>query len=254
MSETENSQIWKSTVIGLIAGLLAGLFGLGGGFIMVPLFVLWLGMPQKRAHASSLLSVAFIGFAALIGYVNLGSINWSAAALVTFGAIFGTFSGVRLLAKVSERALSLLFASVLLAAAIRLLFSATPAQLFHGLLAQMLLVLIGFAAGTLAGLLGVGGGTVIVPALIICSGIQPDVARGTSLVVIVASALIGASLHHRLGNIEHKIAVYAGIAGVPSAVLGAYLGAHMASEILIPLFCLLLFTLAGQLVVTKRGQ
>ena len=254
MSKTEKPQIWKSTVIGLIAGLLAGLFGLGGGFIMVPLFVLWLGMPQKRAHASSLLSVAFIGVAALIGYVNLGSINWSTAALVTFGAIFGTFLGVRLLAKVSERTLSYLFAAVLLAAAIRLLFSATPAQIFHGPLAQIFLVIIGFAAGTLAGLLGVGGGTVIVPALIICSGIQPDVARGTSLVVIVASALVGASLHHRLGNIDHRIAVYAGIAGVPSAVLGAYIGAHLASEILIPLFCVLLLILAGQLVVTKRGQ
>ncbi|MCX6404136.1 MAG: sulfite exporter TauE/SafE family protein [Actinobacteria bacterium] len=252
MLETEKPPVWKFTVIGLIAGLMAGFFGIGGGFVMVPLFVLWLGMAQKRAHATSLLSVAFIGVAALLGYVNLGQIDWPAAALVTCGAICGIFVGVRLLARISERTLSFIFAGVLLVAAIRLLISATPSQLFHGLLAQALLVVIGFASGTLAGLLGVGGGIVIIPALIICSGIAPEVARGTSLVVIVATAVIGASLHHRLGNIDHRIAVYAGIAGIPSAVFGAYVAAHTTNAILLPLFCALLLVLAGQLVVTNR--
>jgi len=142
---------------------------------------------------------------------------------------------------------------VLLLAAFRLLISATPTQVFDGLLAQALLVIIGFISGTLAGLLGVGGGIVIIPALIICSGISPEVARGTSLVVIVVTAAAGASLHHRLGNIDHKIAVYSGLAGIPSAVLGAFIAAHIDSGILLPLFCLLLFALAGQLVFTKRG-
>ena len=252
MLETEKSSVWKFAVIGLVAGLMAGLFGIGGGFVMVPLFVLWLGMPQKRAHATSLLAVAFIGVAALAGYVNLGQIDWPAAALVTSGAIGGIYLGVRLLASISERTLSFIFAAVLVVAAVRLLLSATPSQLFHGLPAQALLVVIGFASGTLAGLLGVGGGIVIIPALIICSGIAPEVARGTSLVVIVATAVIGASLHHRLGNLDHRIAVYAGIAGIPSAVLGAYVAAHTTNAILLPLFCGLLLVLAGQLLVTNR--
>jgi len=256
LSRTETNQplSWQPVAIGLIAGLMAGLFGIGGGFVMVPLFVLWLGMAQKRAHATSLLSVAFIGVAALVGYVNLGQIDWPAAALITSGAVFGIFLGVRLLAKVSERTLSFIFAAVLLAAAIRLLLSAAPTQIFHGLWAQVLLVIIGFLSGTLAGLLGIGGGIVIIPALIICSGITPEVARGTSLVVIVATAFVGASLHHRLGNIDHKIAVYAGIAGIPSAIFGAFIAAHTSSAILLPLFCVLLITLAVQLVVTKRGR
>ena len=253
MLDTEKPLVWKSTAIGLIAGLLAGLFGIGGGFVMVPLFVLWLGMQQKRAHATSLLSVAFIAVAALVGYVNLGHIDWPAAVLVAGGAVGGIFLGVRLLAKVSERTLGLIFAAVLLLAAVRLLVSATPTQVFDGFLAQALLVTIGFVSGILAGLLGVGGGIVIIPALIICSGIAPEVARGTSLVVIVITAAVGASLHHRLGNIDHKIAVYSGLAGIPSAVLGAFIAAHIDSGILLPLFCLLLFALAGQLVLAKRG-
>jgi len=253
MLETNQRLVWQPTIIGLIAGLMAGLFGIGGGFVMVPLFVLWLGMAQKRAHATSLLSVAFIGIAALIGYVNVGQIDWPAAVLVTTGAMGGIFLGVRLLATVTERTLSFIFAGVLLAAAVRLLLSATPTQIFHGLWAQTLLVVIGFIAGTLAGLLGVGGGIVIIPALIICSGIAPEVARGTSLVVIVATSLVGATLHHRLGNIDHKIAVHAGIAGIPAALIGAYVAAHTPSTILLPLFCALLLVLAGQLVLSNRG-
>lgn len=253
MLETKNAPIWKFIAIGFVAGFMAGLFGIGGGFVMVPLFVLWLGMEQKRAHATSLMSVAFIGFAALVGYVNLGQIDWAAAVLVTCGAMGGIFLGVRLLTSISERALSFIFAGVLLAAAIRLLISANPSQLLHGLLAQVLLVVIGLASGTLAGLLGVGGGIVIIPALIICSGLTPELARGTSLVAIVATAVIGASLHHRLGNIDHRIALFAGIAGVPSAVLAAYIAAHTTSTILLPLFCTLLLVLAGQLVLSNRG-
>jgi len=254
MSETEKPLVWKSAIIGLVAGLMAGLFGIGGGFVMVPLFVLWLGMQQKRAHATSLLSVAFIGLAALLGYVNLGHIDWPAAILITGGAVFGIFLGVNLLAKVSERTLSLIFATVLLASALRLLSSSTPTQIFHGFWAQTLLVIIGFISGTLAGLLGVGGGIVIIPALIICSGISPEVARGTSLVVVVVSAVIGSSLHDRLGNIDHRMALFAGVAGIPTAVLGAFIGAHLASGVLVRLFCLLLIVLAGQLVVTNRGH
>ena len=254
MSDIKTFPVWKPIVIGLLAGLLAGLFGIGGGFIMVPLFVLWLGMQQKRAHATSLLAVAFIAIAALSGYANFGKIEWSAALLVSCGAVVGIFLGVRLLAKISEQLLSYVFAFVLLCVAVRLIWSATPHQIFSGVLAQVLLVVIGFFSGALAGLLGVGGGIVIIPALIVCSGMDAGVARGTSLVVIVVSALVGATLHHRLGTIDHRIAVFSGIAGIPSAVLGAYIGAHTSNDTLITMFCLLLIVLAGQLVFSKRGQ
>lgn len=254
MTESNTFPGWKSVIIGLLAGLLAGLFGIGGGFIMVPLFVLWLGLAQKRAHATSLLAVAFIAAAAVNRYANLGQIDWASALLVTCGAVCGIFLGIRLLTKISEKSLTYIFAFVLLCTAIRLIWSATPHQIFSGLNAQLFLVIIGFFAGALAGLLGVGGGIVIVPALIICSGLEPGVARGTSLVVILVSSLVGVGLHHRAGTIDHKVAFYSGIAGIPAAVLGTYIGAHTDNDTLIAMFSVLLVVLAGQLLVTKRGQ
>ena len=254
MQRKDDLPILSVLTIGSLAGLFAGLFGVGGGFVMVPLFVLWLGMQQKRAHATSLLAVTFISTAALIPYLHLNNVSWSTAGLVCIGSISGIFVGVRMLQVFSERTVTLVFSGVLFAAAIRLLISAEPHQIFHGVAGQLILVLIGLLSGALAGLLGVGGGIVIVPALIICSGLAPTDARGTSLVIIIVSAVIGAGLHHRLGNLDHKIAVYSGIAGVPAAVLGAYLGTRISNVILIPMFCALLFAMAVQLILRSRGR
>lgn len=254
MTTTSRLPMVQIVIIGTLAGLFAGLFGVGGGFIMVPLFVLWLGMNQKHAHATSLLSVSLISISALAGYLHLNLVDLNSAALITLGAIGGIFTGVRLLERLSERSISIIFASVLAVASIRLLISQAPQQLIHGTAGDILLLVVGFSAGALSGLLGIGGGIVIVPALIICSGIAPEVARGTSLVVIVITALIGATLHHRLGNLDHKIAVYSGVAGVPAAALGTYLSSRISSGVLVPMFCLLLIAMAVQLVVRARGQ
>jgi uncharacterized protein len=246
--------VWKTVFIGLLAGLLAGIFGVGGGFLMVPLFVLLLGMAQKRAHATSLFAVLFISIAALSSYANLKAVDWVAAGFVSLGAVAGIFLGVKLLARISERGLSYIFAGVLIGASARLLWSATPHQIFDGAVAKLLLIVIGFAAGALAGLLGVGGGIIIVPSLILCSGVEPNVARGTSLAIIIVTSLVGTTLHHRLGTIDHKIAVVAGLAGVPAAVLGAHLSAQASNHVLIPMFCLVLFILAGQLILRKQSH
>ena len=254
MPNTGQMRATRVLFIGTLAGLFAGLFGVGGGFVMVPLFVLWLGMHQKRAHATSLLSVAFISIAGLIPYVRLNHIAWSIAGFVCLGSIAGIFTGVRLLQRFSERTVTLIFSAVLYLAVIRLLINSQPHQIFSGVGGYVVLVFIGFIAGALAGLLGVGGGIVIVPALIICAGLTPTDARGSSLVVIVVSALIGASLHHRLGNLDHKIAIYSGVAGVPAALIGALVGTRISDSILIPLFCVLLFAMATQLILRSRGE
>ncbi len=254
MQSKDEMPVLSVLIIGTLSGLFAGLFGVGGGFLMVPLFVLWLGMQQKRAHATSLLAVTFISTAALIPYAHLNNVSWPTASLVCIGSISGIFVGVRMLQAFSERTVSLIFSGVLAAAAVRLLISTEPHQIFHGSAGQSILILIGLISGALAGLLGVGGGIVIVPALIICSGLGPTDARGTSLVVIIVSALIGAGLHHRLGNLDHKIAVYSGTAGVPAAILGAYLSTRISNSILMPMFCALLLAMAVQLVVRNRGH
>ncbi len=230
--------------IGLIAGVLAGMFGVGGGFIMVPLFVMWLKSERKTAHATSLAAVIPIALSAAIGYAVHGNVDWSAALLVLCGSVFGALYGVKLLSTLPVRTLQLVFAALLFISALRLLWSEQPHQLFSGLISQILLVVIGFAAGVMAGLLGVGGGIVIVPALIISAGLDPATARGTSLAVIIGTGMSGTIANMRRGNVNLQIALLTGVAGIPGTLLGVYLSNQLPERITVILFAFLLIGIA----------
>lgn len=233
----------KPIAVGVIAGLLSGLLGVGGGFIMVPLFVLWMHVDQKKSHATSLAAIIPIASFSALGYAIQDKVDWSAWILVLAGSVFGANYGVRLLHRIPVKELKLIFAGLLLLSAIRLLWSTQPHQMLDGMASHALLIAIGFIAGIAAGLLGVGGGIIIVPALIIAAGLEAAVARGTSLAVIVGTAISGTVAHHRRGNIEWAIAIPTGLAGIPASMMGTYLGTSLPDRITMTLFSMvLLFT------------
>jgi uncharacterized membrane protein YfcA len=107
-------------VIGLAGGLFSGLFGVGGGVVMVPLLVLWAGIGQRDAHAVSLGAIIPISAAGVLTFGSAGEIRvWEALAL-TVGAIAGAQAGARLLARADERKLKLAFGLFLLPVAVLL--------------------------------------------------------------------------------------------------------------------------------------
>ena len=106
--------------IGLVAGLFSGLFGVGGGIVMVPLLVLWGGFGQRDAHAVSLGAIIPISAAVVLTFGAAGEIRfWEASALAA-GAILGAQVGARLLARADERKLKLAFGVFLLPVAVLL--------------------------------------------------------------------------------------------------------------------------------------
>ena len=106
--------------IGTLAGLFSGLFGVGGGSVIVPLLILWLGYDERRATATSLAAIVFIaGFAAAVQGVY-GNVHALDAALVGVPAVFGVLIGTWLQQRLRQRAIALLFAAVLIASAIEL--------------------------------------------------------------------------------------------------------------------------------------
>lgn len=107
--------------IGVIGGLLSGLLGIGGGTVMVPLMVLWLGTAQREAHALSLAAIIPISLVAVLVYGQAGKVDPLAAGALTLGAIFGARVGAGLLAKASERPLKFAFGFFLLVAALMLI-------------------------------------------------------------------------------------------------------------------------------------
>ena len=244
MPELTRKTALTAVAIGLIAGVFAGMFGVGGGFIMVPLFVMWLKSERKMAHATSLAAVVPIALSAAIGYAMHGQVDWIAAIFVLSGSVFGALYGVKLLSTLPVRTLQLVFAALLFISALRLLWSEQPHQLFTGLTADVLLVVIGFAAGVMAGLLGVGGGIVIVPALIISAGLDAATARGTSLAVIIGTGISGTIANVRKGNVDLRIAVVTGLAGIPGTLIGVYLSNTLPGPITVKLFAFLLIGIA----------
>ncbi len=106
--------------IGTLAGLFSGLFGVGGGSVIVPLLVLWLGYEERRATATSLAAIVFIaGFAAAVQGLY-GNVRLLDAALVGVPALLGVLIGTWLQQRLQTRSIALLFAAVLVASAVEL--------------------------------------------------------------------------------------------------------------------------------------
>ncbi len=154
-----------------------------------------------------------------IGFAFDGSIDWVAAAALAVGAITGAALGARALQAIPVTAVAYGFATVLAVSALQLVVDApgpaTPAQ-WHAL-ALVGLVGIGLMAGTLAGLLGVGGGVVILPAPVIFFGVSSAVAKGTSLAVIIPASLVATRQNLRTKSIDLPLAAAAGSAGAAAA-------------------------------------
>ena len=103
--------------IGLIAGFVSGLLGIGGGLVMVPMLAGWLGMPLKRALGTSLLAIVALVIPGTITHAALGHIDWSLFIVVTIGAVPGARLGARIALGTHERTLRLLVGSFLLVVA-----------------------------------------------------------------------------------------------------------------------------------------
>lgn len=216
----------RATLTGLVAGLAGGLFGVGGGIILVPLLTAFFALSQHEAHGTSLAAIGATAITGLIVYGMHGNVDWSTAAVMGLASVFFARLGARGASKVSRAGLTQAFAVFLLLVAICLVWK-TPAATGEALLTGpwKLAASLGVGAlvGLMSGFLGVGGGILAVPALTLLFGAPQHTAQGTSLAVILVTAPFGAMEHHRHGNVVLRI--------VPFLALGAAIGAPLASAL-----------------------
>ena len=242
-------------VVGVLAGFLAGLFGVGGGILIVPGLVLAAGMDQRLAHGTSLAAVLPISIASLITYAAQDNVDWPAALWLSIGAVGGAVIGTKLLHVLPHRTLGLLFAGILIVSAVRLFFDTDAGGRSALTLADaVILVAIGVVTGILAGLLGVGGGIVMVPAMILLFAIPPVIAKGTSAAVIIPTAVMGTWRNRAKGNTDLRAAVIIGVAGIVTAALGSIVADKMSDDLSNILFATLLVIVAIRLLVQLRRE
>ena len=236
-------------VIGLVVGFFSGLFGVGGGIILVPLLISTLGFPQRLASGTSLAAVLPASVAGLTGYALSGSVDWVAGVVLAIGAVGGSLVGTWLLHRMPQRLLRWIFIAFLAVVAVRMFFLVPDraADLEFTVATVFGLLALGLVTGVLSGLLGIGGGVIIVPALMLLFGVGDLVAKGTSLLTIIPTAVAGTLANRRRGHVDLRASAVIGLLAIPASFGGVAVSVLMPPALGSILFALLLAFSAAQL-------
>lgn len=244
---------WGFALIGVAAGLLAGLLGVGGGIIMVPLMVA-MGVDQHRAHATSLLAILVIALAGVSRFAAAGEVAWGIGAAVAIGAVAGSTLGSHAMGRLSPEAIRLAFVMLIFAAGLRMVFGGDigAGNGAEGAVAWVVALLIGLFSGFAAGVAGVGGGIIIVPALVVLLGVPQHAAEGTSLMVIVFTALAATRVNLSQGRVDLREGIVMGLAGVVSTVIGASFALGLDGRVLARIFGIFVLVVALRMAWSVR--
>lgn len=237
--------------IGLLGGFLSGLFGIGGGILMVPLLVLLLKVDQRHASALSLGGVLPAAIVGSISYGVAGHIDVVAAALIAIGGIVGALIGARLLRSLPLGWLRWLFVALLVLVAVRMLIelpeSNTTIEFTPWAIAG--LIGLGLLVGVASGLFGIGGGVIIVPGLVGIFGVGELVAKGTSLLAMVPTSVTGTIANTRARLVRPVDGLVMGAAAAAASFPGSLLAHQLPTRVSNILFASLVLVAAVQLAI-----
>jgi uncharacterized membrane protein YfcA len=216
-----------SIFFGILIGLLLGMVGGGGSILTVPILVYFIGLNPHDATSTSLVIVGLTALAGAIPHTRENRVQWRTATIFGLAGIMGTFGGAWANRRVSGPMILLLFGVLMLIVAVRMVLS--KKQSAKGVVEPKLwaIPVAGLIVGLLTGFFGVGGGFVIVPALVLALGLPMRVAIGTSLVVIAINSASGALAHWPDGGFNWSVALLFLIGGF----VGSQLGGHAAGRV-----------------------
>lgn len=237
--------------IGVLIGVLLGSVGGGGSLLAVPALVYLGDQSVRGAQAGALLVViaaAAIGFAS---YLNRGEVRWRAGLAFGLAAAVSSFAGSLLSRRLDPNVLLLAFSPVMIVGAAAMVRErGRSASSFrpwrHGVSAPAAakVTLLGLAVGSLTGLFGVGGGFLIVPALVLGLGFAMPEAVGTSLLIIILSSLVALADRLNGGEVDWSVIAPFAAAAIAGVLLGSALGGRTSSDALTRWFAALVVATA----------
>jgi uncharacterized protein len=276
-----SQDVFVLLVLGGVVGFLSGIFGVGGGFLLTP-FLIFIGVPHAIAVASSANQLVGASVSGALAHWRRGNIDLQMGAVLLAGGFLGSAVGVwffavlRRLGQV-DVAVSLAYALLLGTLGTLMLVESTRALLrlrrpgagrrklhqhiwLHGLpfkmrfrrsklyISAVLPLVLGFFVGVLSAVMGVGGGFVMVPAMIYILGMPTAVVPGTSLfqiIFVAASVTILQAVEN--GTVDAVLALVLLVGGVIGAQLGTRFGARLRGEQLRALLAILVLAMAAKL-------
>jgi uncharacterized protein len=215
---------------GLLGGFLGGLAGLGGGIVMIPLMTWLARLTQHQAHGTSLVAIVFTALTGGAAYFLQGDVSWSGAVLLALSATATARFGARYAHSLPEKKLKRAFGIFLICISFVLVGKGFMGRGGYELATWAFVILflaIGGLTGFVSGMMGVGGGGVMVPLMVLLAGMQQHMAQGTALLAMIPASFTGAMTHYKLGNVRLDIALGLSV----GALMGGYLGATAAGRL-----------------------
>jgi uncharacterized membrane protein YfcA len=252
-------------MLGAIAGYLAGLFGVGGGLVLVPVLLFLFDAQHFSAEhvmhlalGTSMATILFTSLASMREHHLHGAVNWRVVRNITPGILLGTGIGTVFATSIPPHFMGVFFSMFMYFAAAQILFDVRP-HASRQLPGTTGMTLTGILTGWLSSLVSIGGGTVVVPFLVWCN-VSLRNAIGTSAAVgfpvavggTIGYVVTGLRIHtlpiYSLGFVYLPALFWVALATVITAPIGARGTHHLKTEVLRKLFALLLLVLATKLL------
>ncbi|MCM8786102.1 MAG: sulfite exporter TauE/SafE family protein [Candidatus Omnitrophica bacterium] len=247
-------------IIGFFAGFICGLFGMGGGSLMVPAIYHFFGSifpidnRMKISIGTSLFVIIFSSISAIISYSKNKKIKTKLIFLIVPSGIIGSQFGAFLISKIEDRVVKYIFVFLTILLGLRMFFTSenkedenSDTNSYNKLAG----IAIGFFSGFVSGLCGVGGAVLIIPLLYIFLKISIHYAIGTALIAILFNSISGSIAYIIRDLIDIKIGISLALTSVIGAQIGAKIGLNLPKKSLRKVFSIILI-LSGTSVVFRK--
>lgn len=239
---------WLASPLGLVVGLVLGALGGGGSVLAIPALVYGAGQNFQAATTASLVIVGVMAVAGAVRHHRLGNVELRAGALFGAAGALGAVGGTYLNRSLDQGLLKVAFAVLMLVVAVRMLRSDAgdvDDESHERTDAWWRVAVAGSAVGLLTGLFGVGGGFVIVPALVLFLGYRMPIAVGTSLVIIAINAAVALGARAgSLASLDWRVVAPFTVLGLVGVWLGGRVADRFGSARLTTAFGVLLVLVA----------
>ena len=224
--------------------MLGGLLGIGGGALVVPGLVFFLGFNQHRAHGTSLAVVLCMSAGSVATYWSHGNIDWRLSGEMAVGGVAGAWLGANVVSAIKGGVLRRVFCVFMALVGIRMIFggcfaahgaaACAPHHVLPGgaFWATAAALATGLTTGLMSALLGIGGGVVMVPAMVLLLCVSQHTAQGVSLAAMIPTALTGMVFHRHMGNVDLRVAKWVGLGAMREVIAGSSIAGSLDASLL----------------------
>jgi len=239
-----------AAALALVAGVVFGIFGAGGSILLVPILVYVLGLPVKVSLGMALLILVLTGGIAALAHARSGNINWKIGFQWSLVGIGGAYLGGRIAEFIPAEVLLAMFAVVVVVSSMGMLRRRKAPLEGHGSSTPTWrIIVVGFVLGFLTGMIGVGGGFLLVPALVLLCDLDVKKAIGTSLVIISMKSLGGFLGFAAHTDFPWTLVLIIAFFNAVGSLVGERLGKPLPSHKLRPAFAIFLLVVGAVMVI-----